>query len=170
MKKAGMLDKPAAMKLADSLGRRIATATLDLQKVAISAIGYANIHGDITIAQRVLEVMGTSMRRQTMVRYFEIHGKLAWDKESKTVVFAENVEALDDPAQLYETLSVLPWYEAVQEQIESILDVTAIAAKLLKRIAKAAKDGKEIKAEGKLAEALVALAKGEAELNVTADA
>lgn len=171
--KNGMLDKAAATKLLSSLGRRIATATLDLQKVAISAIGYSIEHGDITIAQRTLEVMGDGMRKQTMVRYFEVHGNLAWNKEAKTVEYVENAEAMafkGKPDDLYALLVTLPWTDAVKEQIDSILDVAKAAERLIAQIQKRAKDGKPMKVEGKLAELMVGIAKGEVDINVKTEA
>lgn len=107
-----ILVKDAALKLASKIIKSGASLRSDIQALAVCAIGYANVHGDDTVANRALEaVQSTKMQVRQFVAYCEFHGKLKFVKESKVFVFNRK-EAECDPLALVNLLDVMPaWYE-----------------------------------------------------------
>jgi len=150
-------DKPAVMKLIDNVGDQAQTVQNNIQRIAVVAIGYANIHGDITVAQRACEVFKgkKGIRFNSFVRYLETHGQLEWDKD--TIKYRRRDNVLKDPAELMESLAKTRWYDAIKaEQAQSIYDVKAQVEKLIKAAGKAVEDGREVK-NGELLDTLARL-------------
>jgi len=140
-------DKAEVIKLIDNVGQQAQTVQNNIQRIAVVAIGYANIHGDITVAQRACEVFSgkKGIRFNSFVKYLEVHGQMQWDAKAKTVTYMKRDSVIKDPAQLLESLSVRKWYEATpQEPVESIYDVKAQIEKLIKAATKAADSGKKV--------------------------
>lgn len=152
-------DKAEALKLIESTGKSADTVQNNIQRVAVIAIGYANIHGDVTIAQRACEVFATKkgVRFNSFVKYLEYHGQLAWDKDAKNVVYHKRESAIKDEVKLLESLAGTKWYQAIkQEEVASIYDVKEAVEKLIARAKKAEKDGTEI-AHAEMLQKLVGL-------------
>lgn len=136
-----MMTKEQAFDLAKSIGSRGKALNRDLQKIACTAIGYANIHGDITVAQTAFEQIkeNKGIRLNSFVRYLENFGQLAYDKESKNFVYRKRDDVIKDVMELFLTLSEHPWFEAIkQEPTESIYDVADMVKKLVARCEKLA--------------------------------
>jgi len=113
-----------------SIGRAGERLRKDIQSVAVQAIGYSIEHGDVTIGQRLFDALGTSMRRQALVTYFEKYGQFCWSSVEKKFVFFK-VEGIKFDEKM---LMATPWNEAKKENIVSELDVADLVAKLIKKV------------------------------------
>lgn len=132
-----------AFELSKSIGNRGKALNRDIQKIAATAIGYANIHGDVTVAQNIFENIkdNKGIRLNSFVKYLERHGQLAYDKESKNFVYHKRDDVCKDVMELFLTLAESPWYEAVkQEPVGSIYDVQEMLTKFIERTEKLAKN------------------------------
>lgn len=138
-KKFTVLEKDAALKLIDRTVKRGAALANDIQSLAVTCIGYANVHGDVTIAQEAYSKLeGVSgVRFNSFVKYLETYGQLAFDKETKNMVYHKRDDVLKDPVQLIAALADTRWHTAIKaEAVESIYDVAAQVAKLIEKIEK----------------------------------
>ena len=129
------------IKRIGAIGKASARLTRDIQEAAVNAIGYSIIHGDITIGQRLYEAVGSAVRRQSLVSFFEKHGQFCWSSSEKKFVFYK-VEGIHFD---YDALMGLPWEEAKKEAIVSDLDVADMVTKLIKRIENGISKGVEVK-------------------------
>jgi len=118
------------IKKIGSIGRASAKLTRDIQAVAVQAIGYSIEYGDVTIGQRLYDALGTGVRRQSLVAFFEKNGQFCWSSVEKKFVFFK-VEGIkfDEKA-----LMATPWNEAKKEVIVSEVDASDMVAKLIKRL------------------------------------
>jgi len=123
------------------IGKASARLTRDIQEAAVNAIGYSIVHGDITIGQRLYEALGTAMRRQSLVSFFEKHGQFCWSSNEKKFVFYR-VEGIQFD---YDQLMGMPWDEAKKEAIVSDLDVEDMVKRMIKKIENAIEKGVEVK-------------------------
>lgn len=140
---SNMMTKEQAFELSKSIGKRGNALNRDIQKIACTAIGYANVHGDVTVAQEIFEQIGGNkgIRLNSFVRYLETHGKLAYDKETKNFVHRQRDDVITDVMELFLTLSENPWYQAIkQEPVESVYDVTKMVKALVERVEKLSKN------------------------------
>jgi len=147
MSKFTVLDKDSAIKLIDRTVKRGASLANDIQSIAVTCIGYANIHGDVTIAQEaVSKLEGVSgVRFTSFIKYLETYGQLAWDKDTKNLVYRKRDDVLTEPMALITTLSETRWYNAIKpEAVQSIYDVSDMVKKLIAKIEKAASGGSAI--------------------------
>jgi hypothetical protein len=113
-----------------SIGRAGERLRKDIQSVAVQAIGYSIEHGDVTIGQRLYDALGTSMRRQALVTFFEKNGQFCWSSVEKKFVFFK-VEGIKFDEKM---LMATPWNEAKKETIVSELDVADLVARLIKKV------------------------------------
>lgn len=164
-----MMTKDQAFDLAKSIGNRGKTLNRDIQKIAATAIGYANIHGDITVAQEIFENIkdNKGIRINSFVKYLERHGQLAYDKESKNFVYHKRTDVVTDVMELFLTLSDNPWYEAVkQEPVGSMYDVADMVTKLVERCEKLAKNERNTLENAQLLDTLKLLVQDGIEVEV----
>lgn len=113
-----------------SIGRAGERLRKDIQSVAVQAIGYSIEYGDVTIGQRLYDALGTSLRRQALVTFFEKNGQFAWSSVEKKFVFFK-VEGIKFDEKM---LMATPWNEAKKEVIVSELDVADLVARLIKKV------------------------------------
>lgn len=118
------------IKKIGSIGKATAKLTKDIQVAAVNAVGYSIIHGDVTIAQRLYDAVGTTVRRQSLVSFFEKYGQLCYSTVEKKFVFFKVEDIKFDEAKLMAT----PWQDAKKEVIVSELDASDMVAKLIKRL------------------------------------
>jgi hypothetical protein len=118
------------IKKIGSIGKASAKLTRDIQTVAVQAIGYSIEFGDVTIGQRLYDALGTAVRRQSLVSFFEKYGQFCWSSvEKKFVYFKVDGIEFDE-----KTLMATPWNEAKKEVIVSEVDAADMVAKLIKRL------------------------------------
>ena len=138
---ANLLTKAEVSELAKSVAGRGKSLNRDIQKLAATAIGYANIHGDVTIAQEIYSQLVTNkaLRLKSFVAYLEFHGKLEYAKETKNFVYRRRDDVETDVMNLFVSLSDAPWYEQIKEpEMVSSYDVSAKIVALVKQIEKMA--------------------------------
>lgn len=141
MAKFALLGTSELNKKIAGIGKASAKLTQDIQVAAVNAVGYSILHGDVTIGQRLYEALGSGMRRQSLITFFEKHGQFMWSSAEKKLVFCK-VEGIQfDP----DTLMGMPWDEAKREVIVSDLDVEDMVKKMIKKIENAILKGVEVK-------------------------
>lgn len=133
---ANILTKELAVKLADKIIKSGATMRKDVQSLAVTAIGYANVHGDITIANKALEaVQSTKMQVRQFIAYCEAHGKLKFSKEGKCFTFERKEDVKTDVVELITHLAAMPeWHEFEIAKDVVVVSLYDKLEKLLKQI------------------------------------
>lgn len=141
-KKFSILSREDAVARIALIGKRGNALMNDIQAIAVTAIGYANVHGDVTIAQDICTTLQTigGVRFNSFVKYCETYGNLAWDKDTKNFVYHKNDNAVCDPAELVAQLHATRWFDAIkQETPASVYDVEEMVRKMLTKLTNAAK-------------------------------
>lgn len=131
-------------KLCEVVRKSQAKTDADLQKLAVAAIGYTHIHGDVQPANRLLDAMQKSMRKDAMVKYLEKFGKLAFMKNdgNKFKYFAE-APVRDFDADVCNTVM---WYDAKKpNELVSEYDFVEEFDKFMKKLQGKIDSGKPIK-------------------------
>jgi hypothetical protein len=133
---ANLLTRDEAATLAKSVATRGKSLNKDIQKLAATAIGYANIHGDVTVAQGIYDALSGNkgLRIKSFVSYLETHGKLEYSKEAKNFIYRKRDDVITDVLELFLDLADNPWYEALKEsEPVSMYDLSAKIASLVKQ-------------------------------------
>lgn len=119
-----------------AIGKTGAKLNVRIQIAALNACWYSIQHGDIGFGQRLLLSLSAGHRKNSLVAFFEKHGKFQWNKELKSLVFRKREDVnIDSIAEVTEQ-----WHEALKEpEIKSAFDFDEDAAKFLKRMEKAIK-------------------------------
>lgn len=139
-----ILSLEAAASLADSIKRRGKAFDRDVQSLCLTAIGYANTHGDVTIANRILPAIPAGSRKQAIVNLLEGLGCLKYDAKSKMFNHTKREDVLRDPVAIVEALAHRNnfWTNYTPEPtIVSNLDALEAVHKLVKRLQSAADKG-----------------------------
>ena len=138
---ANLLTREEASDLAKSVATRGKSLNKDIQKLAATAIGYANIHGDVTVAQGIYSVLSVNkgIRVKSFVAYLETHGKLEYAKEAKNFIYRKRDDVITDVLELFLHLADNKWFEAIKEsEPVSKYDLSAKIALLVKQAEAAA--------------------------------
>ena len=73
-----------------AISKRVATLTVDVQKLAVSILRDMKQHGDKpTAAKRsnaLIAALGKGMRSQSLTMWFELHAPLVWNEQEKKLV------------------------------------------------------------------------------------
>ena len=159
---AKFMSKDEALKTCDIIGNQGVTQDNRIQRAAVTAVGYSILHGDITIAQRLVEVFPKGSKLVSLVAFMEEHGNLAWDKEAKTVVHIKDadreVETTKDIATLLEEMAAMQWHEyGPKSTPKSKYDIAEDLKKYLKRMQKKANDSTVEVEHAELLEKLAAI-------------
>ena len=157
---ANLLTREEASDLAKSVATRGKSLNKDIQKLAATAIGYANIHGDVTVAQGIYSVLSVNkgLRVKSFVAYMETHGKLEYSKEAKNFIYRKRDDVITDVLELFLHLADNPWFEAIKEsEPVSKYDLSAKIAALVKSAEAAAQQDSVIFSHLELLEPLRAL-------------
>lgn len=165
----GLMSVAELTELAKSVQNRGKTLNRDVQKLAMNAIAYANIHGDITIANTAHDAIkgNKGIRVNSFVKYCETYGKLQYSKESKGFVYRKRDDVLTDPMELFLALGESPWYEAVkQETPESIYDMAEMVKKFIAKCEKLAANPAVTLEHAELLERIRLVCDPEIEVNV----
>lgn len=129
-------------KLCDSVMKAQRKTDDDLQKLAITAIAYTHIHGDVQPANRLIGAMQKSLRVDSMVKYIEKFGKLAWQKDEKKFAYYADAPVREFDADVCNTLK---WHDAKKPNpVVSQYDFVAEFDEFMKRLAKKIDSGKPI--------------------------
>ena len=147
MKKLMILSKDDAIKLCDSISRAGTKLANDIQSLVLTAVGYANVHGDVTIATRLIGSLNAGTRKQAVVNVCEAFGCLAYDSKAKQFNHVKRDDVERDPAALVVLFSKPEnfWTTYTPEpEVLSNYDVKAAVESLIKRLARMEKSGTQL--------------------------
>jgi hypothetical protein len=134
------MEKAQVLKNIGSIGRASAKLTKDIQATAVGCVEHAVKHGDVTLADQLVDAIGKGLRKASLRAWFEKNAPMFIAKGKDKFSF--------DPTRKGEwnqdredTLLALPWEEAKpEEKIVSIFDVSESFDKFMKRVESMSKD------------------------------
>jgi hypothetical protein len=138
------MDKVQILKQIGSIGRASAKLTKDVQSTATACAIHALEHGDVTLADQLVDALGKGMRKTSLRAWFETNAPMfiakGKDKFSFDSERAKTMRLLD-VVELESNLMALAWEEAKpEEKVVSIFDVSESFDKFMKRIESMTKD------------------------------
>lgn len=138
------MDKALILKSIGTIGKAAKKLTTQVQETAVACAQHAIAHGDVTLADQLVEALGKGMRRASLRAWFERNtpmyipqGKqvFAFDKER-----AKEMRKVSE-ADMAESLMSLPWEEAKPEApVVSVLNIEEAFDKFMNRLAKQVKE------------------------------
>lgn len=142
-----MLTKKEICKSIQAIGRTSEKLRDMIQVVAVSLIGHAFDHGDVTQANDLLAACGKQVDRQALVQYLEDFGPFRF--QSKEGTFKLNKKFRDENVFDEDHLNHVDtpkWFDygRAPNQLNSKFDVEARTLSLLKQLDKAKEDGKTV--------------------------
>jgi hypothetical protein len=134
------MSKDLILKKIGAIGKNAKKLTADIQETAVDCAIHAVKHGDVTLADQLVDALGKGLRRASLRAWFERNtcmylpkgkDKFAFDSER-----AKTLKAVPE-ADLQATLMALPWEEAKPEEpVVSVFDVSEAVDKFIKRLEK----------------------------------
>ena len=134
------MSRESILKQIGSIGKASKKLTLDLQTCATDCAIHAVQHGDVTLADQLVDALGKGLRRASLRAWFERHTPMYLPKGKDKFGFdserAKDMRAIPE-AEVREALMALPWEEAKPEEpIVSVFDVSEAVDKFIKRLEK----------------------------------
>lgn len=141
MAKISILTHDKALALVSKIAKGGSTFQSDVQAISITAIGYANVHGDVTIATRAYEALNLlkGVKAKSFVSYLEMYGCLLLAKDGFVHVKRNDVER--DPIKLIELLSKVSWYTPIKTESTPSVDLVDAIRKLVAKAQAASAKG-----------------------------
>ena len=134
-----LLDTALAINTAiNSIGKRGKALDKDMHIVAVSCLIHADKHGDITLANRLLEVLPKTARSNALRDWFLAFGKFSYDATSKAFVY--NKAAVTQTQTAINT----PFWEFKPEAAYVPFDAIRFIEQAVKRVTKAVNDGEKV--------------------------
>lgn len=136
-------------KLIGVIGRQKVRQENMIQSAAVQCIAQSIEHRNSTPAAQLYDVLSGSVRRDSLIAYFERFGNLAWSKADKKVIFFDVAKVLNkDIAWTNEyaaQVNAMLWFKAKPEPIvKSAFDVADAVEKLIASCERAIKKGQTI--------------------------
>lgn len=116
-----------------------------VQNLAEQACAYSIIHGDISVGVKLLEAVGVnkSLRKDSLVAYFEKYGNFAWSKADKKLSFFASHKVGTLTTEQEALIVGAKWDEAKREPgITSLYDMEAECRRFIDRMHKLAAQAK----------------------------
>lgn len=113
----------------------------DLHVAAVSTLHHAGQHGDITLANRLLEGLPASTRKNALREWYLSFGKFKWNEEEKALAYDKTKQSLLDDA------IATPFWEFKPEPAFKPLDIAGSLMSFLNRVDSATAKGQELSAE-----------------------
>jgi hypothetical protein len=134
------MSKDLILKKIGAIGKGAKKLTADIQACAVDCAVHAVQHGDVTLADQLVEALGKGMRRASLRAWFERHAPMYLPKGKDKFAFdsdrAKTMRKIAEP-DLRESLMALPWEEAKPEEpVVSVFDVSEAVDKFIKRLEK----------------------------------
>ena len=136
------MKKELIIKAIGAIGRTTAKLTKDVQATAVECVIHAVLHGDVTLADQLVDALGKQGRKSSLRAWFEINGCMYIARGSKTFSYDKfhKLGKADTP-ELREALMAQPWEDAVPEpEAVSVLEIAAKVDKFLEKLTKDATD------------------------------
>lgn len=112
----------------------------DIHQAAVSVLVHADKHGDITLAQKLIEAVPNLARKNALREWLMAFGKFGYDSENKTMTYNGKGSTLVEEA--IET----PFWVFKPEKDETLFDLNAAIHNLIKRAENAAAKGAKVPA------------------------
>jgi hypothetical protein len=136
------MSKESILKAIGSIGKASAKLTKDVQLCAVECVIHAVLHGDVTLADQLVDALGKQGRKASLRAWFEINGCMFIAKTAKTFSY-DKMHKLGkaDTPELREALMAKPWEDAVPEAAPiSVLEIGAKFDKFMDTLTKQAND------------------------------
>jgi hypothetical protein len=138
------MEKAQILKNIGAIGRASKKLTTDIQTCAVACAVHAVKHGDVTLADQLVDAVGKAVRRASLRAWFERQGPFYLPKgKDKFAYDSDKAKALRElsDAELTETLDALKWEEAKPEEpVVSVVDIDQAFDRFMKRIESQIKD------------------------------
>jgi hypothetical protein len=139
------MKKEFILKAIGAIGKTTAKLTKDVQLCAIECVVHAVAHGDVTLADQLVDALGKQGRKASLRAWFELNGCMFIAKGAKTFSYDKfhKLGKADTP-ELRDTLMAKPWEDAVPEAAPvSILEIGAKFDKFLDTLTKQATEASQ---------------------------
>lgn len=134
------MEKAQVLKNIGSIGRASAKLTKDIQATAVGCVEHAVKHGDVTLADQLVDALGKGLRKASLRAWFEKNAPMFIAKGKDKFSFDPTRKGVWDQER-EESLLALPWEEAKpEEKVVSIFDVSEGFDKFMKRVESMSKD------------------------------
>jgi hypothetical protein len=138
------MDKTIILKRIGAIGKASAKLTKDIQSVAVACALHAVAHGDVTLADQLVDAVGKSLRRASLRAWFEKQAPMYLPKGKDKFAFdalrAEDMRKLSTE-ELEAKFDALAWEDAKPEApVISVFDVSDAVDKFMKRMESMVKD------------------------------
>lgn len=121
-----------------SIGKRGKTLDRDMHTVAVSCLIHADKHGDITLANRLIEVMPKTARTNALKDWFLAFGKFSYDADNKCFAFNKTATTQTKAAM------ATPFWEFKPEADYVALDAVKFLENAIKRVESAMNRGDDV--------------------------
>lgn len=128
-------------KMIASIGKRGKALDKDVHIAAVSCLVHADKHGDITLANKLIEALPASQRKNALRDWFLAFGKFNYDTQNK--VFTFNKLATTQT----ETAINTPFWEFKPEATYVPFNAVTFLQQAIKRVENAAAKGEEVPEE-----------------------
>jgi hypothetical protein len=134
------MKKELIIKAIGAIGRTAAKITKDVQLCAVECVIHAVLHGDVTLADQLVDAIGKQGRKSSLRAWFEINGCMFIAKGAKTFSYDKfHKLGKADTTELREALMAKPWEDAIAEPVPvSVLEIGAKFDKFLDTLTKQA--------------------------------
>jgi hypothetical protein len=136
--------KDAILKAIGSIGRASLKLNKEIQSAAVSCVMHAVAHGDVTLADQLVDACGKGVRRDSLRAWFEKEGAMVVNTATKKFgLDKERMKGLRGRVanELAVELLDKPWDEAKREpEVISVIDIDEQLDKFMARINKLTKD------------------------------
>lgn len=109
----------------------------DIHIAAVSCIAHIKKHRDVTVANSLIDAMPKGSRTNALRAFLEHFGQVSYDEKAKAMVFDR-----DKTADVQGAIEK-PWTEFKPEPVYTSINISAELNRLLSRISKAEKAGKQ---------------------------
>lgn len=134
------MDRKQIVSRIAKLAKTVAATVAEIQALAIEVLMHAVTHGDVTLADSLLEACGKGIRRQSLLTWLEVNGPFVFDtKSGKFTLHKERAKVLRGipDADLREQIGAHKWEEAKPEpKLVSSVDAAAELDKLFRKFDK----------------------------------
>lgn len=132
------MKKELIVKAIGAIGKATAKLTKDVQSCAVECVIHAVLHGDVTLADQLVDALGKQGRKSSLRAWFEINGCMFVEKGAKSFKYNKfHKLGKEDTAELREALMAKPWEDAIPEpEAVSVLEIAAKVDKFLDKLTK----------------------------------
>ena len=124
-------------KLIVSVTTRGKKLEADIHLAAVSTLNHAGLHGDITLANRLLDGLPNSTRKNALREWYLAFGKFQWDEENKALAYNKAKQTM-----LEEAIAT-PFWDFKPEVAFKPLDIAGSLLSFLHRVESATAKGQE---------------------------